>query len=162
MAGVELITVETGEAGMRLDRWFKAHFPGLGFVQLQKLLRSGQVRVDGGAAANDLLMQFQADILDVPVERPQIIETTALGAACLAGLAVGVWKNRESLAGQRKVDRRFKPQMTPEGRDRLYGKWKKAVARSAAAAGAGGLPAAVKPVCFRAARAADGRVPAKG
>ena len=104
----------------------------LELMQAECGLELGELRVDGGASANNFLMQFQADILDVPVERPQIIETTALGAACLAGLAVGVWKNRESLAGQRKVDRRFKPQMTPEGRDRLYGKWKKAVARSAA------------------------------
>ena len=104
----------------------------LELMQAECGLELGELRVDGGASANNFLMQFQADILDVPVERPQIIETTALGAACLAGLAVGVWKNRESLAGLRKVDRRFKPQMTPEGRDRLYGKWKKAVARSAA------------------------------
>jgi len=91
-----------------------------------------ELRVDGGASANNFLMQFQADILDVPVERPRIIETTALGAACLAGLAVGIWKDQETLAARRMVDRRFTPQMAPENREKLYGKWKKAVARCAA------------------------------
>lgn len=91
-----------------------------------------ELRVDGGACANNFLMQFQADILDVPVERPQIIETTALGAACLAGLAAGVWKDQESLAARRMVDRRFTPEMTKDNRDRLYGRWKKALGRAMA------------------------------
>ncbi len=88
-----------------------------------------ELRVDGGACANDFLMQFQADILGAPVERPEVIETTALGAAYLAGLAVGFWKNQETIAEKRKVDRRFQPAMEEEQRQKLYAKWKKAVER---------------------------------
>src|SRR5699024_7366210 len=69
----------------------------------------GELRVDGGAAVNDTLMQFQADILGVPVVRPAVTETTALGAAYLAGLAVGFWSSPEEIAQQRRVDRRFEP-----------------------------------------------------
>jgi len=89
-----------------------------------------ELRVDGGACANNFLMQFQADILDVPVERPEIIETTALGAAYLAGLAVGFWKDQATIAERRKVDRRFQPAMDEEKRQKLYGRWKKAVERA--------------------------------
>ncbi len=89
-----------------------------------------ELRVDGGACANNFLMQFQADILDVPVERPEIIETTALGAAYLAGLAVGFWKDQATIAERRKVDRRFRPAMDEEKRQKLYGRWKKAVERA--------------------------------
>lgn len=88
------------------------------------------LRVDGGAAANDFLMQFQADILGIPVERPRVLQTTALGAAGLAGLASGVWKNREAFFAARKVDRIFKPRMKSSERDALYGRWKKAAARA--------------------------------
>ena len=70
-----------------------------------------ELRVDGGAAANNLLMQFQADLLGVPVVRPAVTETTALGAAYLAGLAVGFWKSADDVSGQWKVDRRFEPAM---------------------------------------------------
>jgi len=91
-----------------------------------------ELRVDGGACANNFLMQFQADILGVPVERPQIIETTALGAAYLAGLAVGFWKDRKAVAARRKADRRFHPAMNEETRQRLYARWKKAVERARA------------------------------
>ncbi|RMF28270.1 MAG: glycerol kinase, partial [Bacteroidetes bacterium] len=87
------------------------------------------LRVDGGACANNLLMQFQADILDTPVERPQIIETTALGAAYLAGLGTGFW-SREDIAGNWKIDQTFLPQMDAERRNQLYGGWKKAVERT--------------------------------
>lgn len=83
--------------------------------------------VDGGAVANDLLMQFQSDLLGVPVERPVVNESTALGAAFLAGLAVGFWKSREELAKLRKVDRVFHPTMEEEKRDALYSGWHRAV-----------------------------------
>jgi glycerol kinase len=89
-----------------------------------------ELRVDGGACANNFLMQFQADILGVPVERPEIIETTALGAAYLAGLAVGFWKDQSMIAERRKVNRRFEPSMNEDKRERLYTNWKKAVKRA--------------------------------
>lgn len=89
-----------------------------------------ELKVDGGATANNFLMQFQADILGVPVWRPQITETTALGAACLAGLAVGFWQNREEILGKLKPERVFLPNMSIDIRDNLYGGWKKAVGRS--------------------------------
>jgi len=89
-----------------------------------------ELRVDGGAAANDLLMQFQADILGVPVVRPKVLETTALGAAYLAGLAVGLWPSREALAAHWEVDRRFEPQMNPAHAADLLGQWREAVKRS--------------------------------
>ncbi len=90
--------------------------------------RLAGLRVDGGAAANDFLMQFQADILGVAVDRPKLVETTALGAALLAGRAVGVWKTREQLEAARQRDRLFKPAMRPADRDALYAKWRQAVA----------------------------------
>jgi glycerol kinase len=86
-----------------------------------------ELRVDGGAAANDLLMQFQADILGVPVDRPALVETTAAGAAFLAGLAVGFWKDPKELSRARRHERTFDPRMEASTRDRLYGGWKKAV-----------------------------------
>ncbi len=85
------------------------------------------LRVDGGAVANNLLMQFQSDILNVPVERPLIKETTALGAAYLAGLAVGYWKSQEEIAGQWNMDQAFTTEMGEEDREKLYQGWKKAV-----------------------------------
>jgi glycerol kinase len=84
-------------------------------------------KVDGGACQNDLLMQFQADLLGVPVERPRMIETTALGAAFLAGLAVGVWKDREEIRRNWKVGKRFEPKMKPTDREAHLAKWKRAV-----------------------------------
>jgi glycerol kinase len=89
-----------------------------------------ELRVDGGAAANDLMMQFQADILGVPVVRPRVLETTALGAAYLAGLTVNLWKSREELASHWQAERRFTPQMTPEKREELMLRWRDAVSRS--------------------------------
>ncbi len=86
------------------------------------------LRVDGGAVKNDFLMQFQSDILSVPVERPQVQETTALGAAYLAGLAVGYWKDKNDIAKQWNVEKTFKDDMEKEKRDELYNGWKKAVA----------------------------------
>ncbi|MFC4618348.1 glycerol kinase GlpK [Camelliibacillus cellulosilyticus] len=85
------------------------------------------LRVDGGAVANNFLMQFQSDLLNVPVERPKISETTALGAAYLAGLAVGYWSDRFEISKQWQVDRNFEPAMTEEVRADLYDGWKKAV-----------------------------------
>ncbi len=88
-----------------------------------------ELRVDGGAAANNLLMQFQADLLGVPVVRPKVLETTALGAAYLAGLAVGFWKNEDDVARNWKIDRRFEPAMPREKADALRGEWARAVER---------------------------------
>jgi len=85
------------------------------------------LRVDGGAVKNNFLMEFQSNILNVPVERTQINETTALGAAYLAGLAVGYWDSQEEIAKQWAIDRIFQPKMEEEDRERLYNGWKKAV-----------------------------------
>jgi glycerol kinase len=87
------------------------------------------LRVDGGAAANDFLMQFQADVLGVPVERPKIVETTAMGAAALAGLGVGFWTSPKDLVQARQLDRCFQPKMGVAERDALYRGWRAAVAR---------------------------------
>jgi len=86
-----------------------------------------QLRVDGGAVANNFLMQFQSDILNIIVERPAIIETTALGAAFLAGLAVGLWNDTSELKNCRQTDRIFSPQISPAERERLFSGWKNAV-----------------------------------
>ena len=89
-----------------------------------------ELRVDGGAVVNDLLMQFQADILGVPVVRPVVRETTALGAAYLAGLATGFWRDQDELRAHWAVDRTFRPTMSVEQRERLYRGWQKAVGRA--------------------------------
>jgi glycerol kinase len=89
-----------------------------------------ELRVDGGMVVNELLMQFQSDILDVPVVRPKITETTALGAAYAAGLAVGYWKNREDLVNNWEIDKRWKPQMPAARRAALFASWERAVGRS--------------------------------
>jgi glycerol kinase len=89
-----------------------------------------ELRVDGGASANDLLMQFQADLLGVPVVRPRVLETTALGAAYLAGLTVALWKSREELAQQWQAARRFEPRMDPSRREALMSRWREAVSRA--------------------------------
>jgi glycerol kinase len=88
------------------------------------------LKVDGGAVANDFLMQFQADILGVPVHRPKVTETTALGAAYLAGLAVGFWANQDEIAAKWQMDKEFSPSMSPEQRAKLYRGWKRAVERA--------------------------------
>ena len=85
------------------------------------------LRVDGGVVRNDFLMQFQSDLLNVPVERPLINETTALGAAYLAGLAVGFWKGRSEIAAHWQLDHTFEPAMEQQQREDLYGGWQKAV-----------------------------------
>jgi glycerol kinase len=89
-----------------------------------------ELRVDGGACANNLLMQFQSDLLAVPVVRPKITETTALGAAYLAGLAVGYWKDQKQIAAQWQVDRRFQPAMKAARRTALMAGWRKALERA--------------------------------
>jgi glycerol kinase len=89
-----------------------------------------ELRVDGGATANDLLMQFQADLLGVPVVRPRVLETTALGAAYLAGLTVNMWKSREEIAAQWQAEKRFVPQMEAGRRQELMARWREAVGRS--------------------------------
>ena len=89
-----------------------------------------QLRVDGGAVANDFLMQFQADILGLPVVRPRQIESTALGAAFLAGLAVGFWSSTEQLQQRLGVDRIFTPALAESEREYLYAGWRKAVERA--------------------------------
>jgi glycerol kinase len=91
--------------------------------------RLSELRVDGGAAVNNFLMQFQADILGRPIVRPVDIETTALGAAYLAGLACGFWKSVGEIESFWRAERRFEPQMDSTVRERLFGEWKSAVAR---------------------------------
>ena len=88
------------------------------------------LRADGGGSANAFLMQFQADLLGVPVERAAVQETTALGAAFLAGLAVGVWRSREEVAARWRADARFEPRMAEAERQRLYASWRRAVERA--------------------------------
>jgi glycerol kinase len=90
----------------------------------------GALRVDGGAAVNDLMMQFQADVLGVPVVRPRVTETTALGAAYLAGLAVGFWASPDELRAQRQDDVRFEPKMGAAERDERRARWARAVERA--------------------------------
>jgi glycerol kinase len=93
-------------------------------------IRAREIRVDGGAARNSFLMQLQADLLDVPVVRPTIVESTARGAAFLAGLAVGFWADRAELSTTYAVERVFTPDMAAERRDAMYAGWKKAVSRA--------------------------------
>jgi glycerol kinase len=100
-------------------------------------IRLQALRADGGAAANDLLMQLQADLVGVPVERPVVTETTALGAAYLAGLAVGYWSGLDEIAAQWRVDARFAPAMEAARRDALYDGWQRAVERARGWAPAG-------------------------
>jgi glycerol kinase len=93
-------------------------------------LAMDELRVDGGASANDLLMQFQADILGVPVVRPKVLESTALGAAYLAGLAQGVWKSRAEIQRAWQLDRTFKPRMGADEREQRKARWAEALRRS--------------------------------
>ena len=89
-----------------------------------------QLQVDGGATANDFLMQFQADVAGVAVRRPKVLETTALGAAYLAGLATGFWESRKQIAKNWQEDRYFEPEIPPERREELYAGWLRAVERA--------------------------------
>ncbi|QQS45997.1 MAG: glycerol kinase GlpK [Acidobacteriota bacterium] len=98
-------------------------------MQRDSGIKARELRVDGGATRNDFLCQFQADILGIPVVRPIVTETTALGAAYLAGLAVGFWKSENEIARQWQVEKRFEPKMKKSERERLYAGWQEAVAR---------------------------------
>ncbi|MDP4164801.1 MAG: FGGY-family carbohydrate kinase, partial [Bacillota bacterium] len=99
----------------------------LSAMEADSKIKLKTLRVDGGAVKNDFLMDFQSDILNVPVERSKINETTALGAAYLAGLAVGFWKSQNEIAEKWSIDQSFEPSMDEENRDRLYEGWKKAI-----------------------------------
>jgi glycerol kinase len=93
-------------------------------------LQPESLQVDGGAAANDFLMQFQADVLGIPVRRPRELETTALGAAYLAGLATGFWRDPAEIAANWREERRFEPALAPAEREARYAGWKRAVERA--------------------------------
>ena len=99
-------------------------------MQAESKLPLTTLKVDGGAAANAMLLQFQADLLNVTVRRPVVAETTALGAAYLAGLAVGYWDGLDDVTKNWALDREFRPSMESAIRERLYAGWKKAVGRS--------------------------------
>lgn len=99
-------------------------------MQADSAIHIKELRVDGGATVNDTLMQFQADILQIPIVRPKILETTALGAAYLAGLAVGFWKDTDETRKQWQEDKRFEPQMSEDEAKSLLHKWQKAVEKS--------------------------------
>jgi len=99
-------------------------------MQADSGIKLNALKVDGGAVANNLMMQFQSDLLGVPVERPKVVETTALGACYLAGLAVGFWNNKEELANNWQIDRRFEADMDEDTRRELYVGWLKAVRRT--------------------------------
>jgi glycerol kinase len=115
-AAIEAIALQTRDVLEAMQR-----DAGIGLAEL---------RVDGGASRNNSLMQFQADIMDVRVRRPRVTETTALGAAYLAGLATGFWKSREELAEQWSLDREFVPNLEPPERDARYQRWVNAVGRA--------------------------------
>jgi len=89
-----------------------------------------ELRVDGGASVSNIMMQIQANMAQTKVDRPKTVETTALGAAYLAGLAVGVWESLDDIEANREVDRIFTPEMDTEERNKLYSGWKKAVSRA--------------------------------
>ncbi|MFC3446321.1 FGGY-family carbohydrate kinase, partial [Falsochrobactrum ovis] len=89
-----------------------------------------ELRTDGGMTVNDLMMQFQSDIIDVPVVRPKIIETTALGAAYAAGLAVQFWKSTDDISENWQMSKRWEPKMEEIERERLFNSWGKAIRRS--------------------------------
>ena len=99
-------------------------------MQADSGLALNELRVDGGASSNDTLMQFQADLLGIPVVRPKITETTALGAAYLAGLGSGFWKSQEEIASQWQVDRTFEPTFSDDERKSRMSRWSDAVERS--------------------------------
>ena len=116
-----------------------------------------ELRVDGGAAANDALLQFQADLLGVPVVRPEVTETTALGAAYLAGLAVGFWDSTEALAQHWRADKRFEPSMPPAQAAARRAEWREALNRSKSGISAGAVSHA--PVGHARARSTRGAIP---
>ena len=99
-------------------------------MQADSGITLSELRVDGGASANNLLMQRQSDLLGVPVVRPKVVETTALGAAYLAGLATGYWQGPADIEANWQVDRRFEPRMSDSERKSLRARWDEGVARS--------------------------------
>jgi glycerol kinase len=99
-------------------------------MQVDSGINLKELRVDGGAAANNLLMQFQADLLRVPVVRPKVTETTALGAAYLAGLAVGFWKNPSDVESNWQIDRTFEPTLAADEATHRRARWKEALSRA--------------------------------
>lgn len=99
----------------------------LNAMQIDSGINLAELKVDGGAVKNNYLMQFQSDILGVPVERPVVQETTALGAAFLSGLAVGYWTSTDDVTNNWKLDRRFEPEFSEEKRDKMYKGWQSAV-----------------------------------
>ena len=115
-AAVESMAFQTGDV--------------LDAMQKDAGLRLEQLKVDGGAAVNDAMLQFQADLLGVPVRRPVVSETTALGAAYLAGLAVGYWKDADDVARNWALDREFTPDMAETQREHRRGRWRRAVDRA--------------------------------
>lgn len=102
----------------------------LAAMQRDAAIPLAELRVDGGASRSDLLMQMQADLLGTPVVRPRVTETTALGAAYLAGLAVGYWQDEAEIESQWQVDRRFEPQMSDDRRDTTLARWHRAIERA--------------------------------
>jgi glycerol kinase len=102
----------------------------LGAMQADSGLALAQLRVDGGASANNLLMQIQADVLGIEVVRPKNAEATVMGAAYLAGLAVGYWPDKEAIARQWQMDRVFRPEMDGASRDKVRATWRKALRRA--------------------------------
>jgi glycerol kinase len=124
--------------GVRVDHIIRAALESIAYqtrdvldaMQQDAGERLKSLRVDGGAVANNFLMQFQADILGTQVERPKMRETTALGAAYLAGLACGFWGSLEELRGKAVIEREFEPQLDEQAKEKLYAGWKKAVSRT--------------------------------
>jgi len=102
----------------------------VGAVEQDSGKRLEDMRVDGGSVKNNFLMQLQADILGIPVIRPQVQETTALGAAYLAGLATGYWSSLDEMRENWQVDRTFEPQWNEDQRESGYAQWKKAIERT--------------------------------
>ncbi len=102
----------------------------VGLMEQDSGIHAAEIRADGGAASNNFLMQLQADLLDIPVVRPTHVESTARGAAFLAGLATGVWRDRSELTTAYEVERRFEPDMTEDRRAAMYAGWLKAVSRA--------------------------------
>ncbi len=124
MFSVEITLPELAEAG------FAGKQPARGCSGLLCGISVSSLRVDGGMVVNELLMQFQSDLVKVPVVRPSMIETTALGAAYAAGLAVGYWKDLNDLKQNWGIDKTWTPNMEAAKREKLIKYWKKAVTRS--------------------------------
>ncbi|MFP4378606.1 MAG: glycerol kinase GlpK [Spirochaetales bacterium] len=124
--------------GANIDHIVRATLESIGYqtrdvvecMEQDSGIETKELKVDGGASNNDFLMQFQSDILGVPVLRPRIVETTARGSAFLAGLAVGFWKNQKELEGAFELERQFEPTVNEDERAKLYAGWKKAVKKA--------------------------------